>query len=84
MMNQASSLSLMLAGVLALLIGYRELLAVVGTGAFLATALLIAGVLATGFLLTRGGPANRSVMARGSATCPRLCSLRPPISPILK
>ncbi|MCB9158652.1 MAG: bile acid:sodium symporter [Caldilineaceae bacterium] len=66
MMNQASSLSLMLAGVLALLIGYRELLGVVGTGAFLATTLLIAGALATGFLLSRGGPANRSVMALGT------------------
>lgn len=66
MMNQASSTSLMLAAVLALLIGFRDLLGVVGTGAFLATALLIAGALLTGFLLSSGGPANRSVMALGT------------------
>jgi BASS family bile acid:Na+ symporter len=49
-----------------LLIGFRELLGVVGTGAFLAVALLISGALITGFLLSSGGPANRSVMALGT------------------
>ena len=66
MMNQASSLSLILAGVLGLLIGFRDLLGVVGTGAFLAAALLIAGALITGFLLSLGGAGNRSVMALGT------------------
>lgn len=66
MMNQASSMSLILAAVLALLIGFRDLLGVVGTGAFLAAALLIGGALLTGFLLSTSGAGNRSVMALGT------------------
>ncbi len=65
-MNQASSVSLILAGVLGLLIGFRDLLGVVGTGAFIAAGLLIAGALISGFLLSTGGAANRSVMALGT------------------
>lgn len=66
LMNQASSISLILAAVLGLLIGFRDLLGVVGTGAFLAAALLIGGALLTGFLLSTGGAGNRSVMALGT------------------
>jgi predicted Na+-dependent transporter len=65
-MNQASSISLILAAVLGLLIGFRDLLGVVGTGAFLATTLLIGGALLAGYLLGSGGPANRSVMGLGT------------------
>jgi predicted Na+-dependent transporter len=65
-MNQASSISLILAAVLGLLIGFRDLLGVVGTGAFLAAGLLIVGALLSGFLLSTGGASNRSVMALGT------------------
>lgn len=65
-MNQASSISLILMGVLVLLVGFRELLGAVGTGAFLASAILIGGALLTGTLLSSGGMANRSVMGLGT------------------
>lgn len=65
-MNQASSISLILMFVLGLMIGYRELLGAVGTGAFLAAFLLIAGALLGGYLLSSGGPPNRSIMGLGA------------------
>ena len=65
-MSQISSISLMLMAVLGLLIGYRELLAAIGTGAFIAAALLIGGALAVGYLLASGGSTNRSVMGLGA------------------
>jgi predicted Na+-dependent transporter len=65
-MNQASSISLILMSVLALLIGYRELLASWGTGAYLAATLLIGVALLIGFLLGGSGMQNRSVMGLGT------------------
>lgn len=65
-MNQASSISLILMAVLALLVGFRELMAAVGTGAFLAGAILIGGALAGGMLLSTGGMGKRSVMGLGT------------------
>ena len=65
-MNQASSISLILMAVLGLFIGYRELLAAIGTGAFLAAGLLIGAALVIGFFVSSGGAATRSVMALGT------------------
>jgi BASS family bile acid:Na+ symporter len=65
-MNQASSFSLIAMAVLGLLIGFQDLLAAWGTGAFLAAALLIGGALLSGFLLSSGGPAMRSVAGLGA------------------
>ncbi len=65
-MNQTSGFSLIAMGVLVLLVGYQELLAALGTGAFVAATLLIGGALLTGLLLSSGGSANRSVMGLGT------------------
>jgi BASS family bile acid:Na+ symporter len=65
-MNRASSTSLILAAVLGLLIGFRDLLSAVGTGAFVASMLLIGGALVAGYLLGSGGLANRAVMGLGT------------------
>ena len=65
-MNQASSISLILAGVLALLIGFRDLMGAVGTGALVAAALLIGGALVAGYFLGVGGAANRAVLGLGT------------------
>ena len=65
-MNQASSISLILAGVLGLLIGYPQLLATWGTGAYIAVSLLIGGALLAGYFLAPGGPGNRSVLGLGT------------------
>ena len=65
-MNQASSFSLIAMAVLGLLIGFQDLLAAWGTGAFLGAALLIGGALLSGFLLSSGGPGMRSVAGLGA------------------
>mgnify|MGYP001818794557 CR=1 FL=1 len=65
-MNQTSGSSLIAMGVLVLLVGYQELLAAVGTGAFVAATLMIGGALLTGLLLSSGGSANLSVMGLGT------------------
>jgi predicted Na+-dependent transporter len=65
-MNQASSISLILAAVLGLLVGYKDLLASWGTGAYLAVTILIGGALLIGFLLSGSGLQNRSVMGLGT------------------
>jgi BASS family bile acid:Na+ symporter len=65
-MNQASSFSLISMTVLALLVGFGELLGAVGTGAFLASFLFVAGAILTGYFLGSGGIGNRSVTALGA------------------
>ncbi|MFN2134317.1 MAG: bile acid:sodium symporter family protein [Candidatus Promineifilaceae bacterium] len=65
-MNHASSLSLILASILGLLVGFGNLTGAAGTGAFAAAALLIGGALLVGYLLGSGGPAGRSVMGLGT------------------
>ena len=66
LMNQASSLSLISMAVLGLLIGYQDLLATVGSGAFLAAGILIGGALLIGYFLSSGGAGNRAVMGLGT------------------
>ena len=66
LMNQASSLSLISMAVLGLLIGYQELLATVGSGAFLAAGILIGGALLIGYFLSSGGAGNRAVLGLGT------------------
>lgn len=65
-MNQASSFSLISMSVLVLLIGFRDLLATVGSGAFLGAGVLIVGALLAGYLLSTGGAGNRAVMGLGT------------------
>jgi BASS family bile acid:Na+ symporter len=65
-MNQASSISLMLMAVLGLIVGFPDLLATFGTGAYVAVALLIGGALLIGMLLGGSDPATRSVMGLGT------------------
>lgn len=65
-MNQASSISLILMAVLALLIGYPQLLASWGTGAYIAATVLIGGALLIGYLLGGSRPADKAVMGLGT------------------
>lgn len=65
-MSQASSLSLITAAVLGLLVGFQELLATVGSGAFLAAGLLTGGALLIGYFMSSGGAGNRAVMGLGT------------------
>lgn len=66
----------MLAGALALLIGYRELLTVVGTGVFTACCFIGRRAGCSVSPHPRQNLANRSVICWArAATCPRLCSL---------
>jgi BASS family bile acid:Na+ symporter len=65
-LSQISNISLMLMAVLGLLIGYRELLAAIGTGAFMAAVSLIGGALIFGYLFASGDSTNRSVMGMGA------------------
>lgn len=65
-MNQASSYSLIAAGVLGLLIGWQQLVGAIGTSAYLAALLFVAGACLLGFLLGGSDPAQRSVMSLGT------------------
>lgn len=65
-MNQASSYSLIAAGVLGLLVGWRQLIGAFGTSAYLAAVLLVAGAVLIGFLLGGRGLPRKSVMSLGT------------------
>lgn len=65
-MNQASSYSLIAASVLGLLIGWQQLVGAIGTSAYLAAFLFVAGASLVGFLLGGSNPAQRSVMSLGT------------------
>lgn len=65
-MNQSSSFSLIAAGVLGLIVGWRGLAGAFGTNAYLGALLFVVGAVAAGFLLGGREAANRSVMALGT------------------